>query len=119
MRVDVLGGGRYWDLEQNVRIGPVSGATSKDWIDPFIGARLLAQVNDWLGILIRADIGGFAVSSSASELTWNVFAGPMFTLSDGFAIVVGYRWLDLDRESVNYETDVTLSGLQMAAQFSF
>ncbi len=118
-RVDVLVGGRYWDVEQDLQIGPLSSTSDEDWIDPFIGARLVVQMKDWLALRVRADIGGFAVSSSASELTWNIFAGPVFTLSDSLDIVAGYRWLDLDREDGADELDVTLSGPMIGALIRF
>jgi hypothetical protein len=109
--LDVLGGGRYWDVEQNISIGPLSGKASENWIDPFIGARLTVPVNNWLLFYLRADIGGFAVSSDASEQTWNIFAGPAITLSDRMNLVAGYRWLNLDREkSSNTESNVTFAG---------
>ncbi len=111
IKLDALAGGRYWDIEQKVTIDSESSKVSDSWTDPFIGARLIAPVNDWLLFHIRADIGGFSISSEASEQTLNVIVGPAIKLSDRMDLVAGYRWLDLDREPTsNSEGDLTLSG---------
>lgn len=120
MRLDVLGGGRYWNLDTDVKIGLMSGSTDSDWIDPFIGLRLFVDMKDWLIFHARGDIGGFAVSSDAAELTWNVLVGPMFKLSEKLSIIAGYRWLDLDLEDgSNSETNVTYEGPMLGAVIRF
>lgn len=120
MTLDLLGGGRYWDVDQEVRIGGLSRKSDSDWIDPFIGARFLMEINDWLTFRIRGDIGGFAISSSASELTWNVFAGPVIKISDKVRIIAGYRVLDLEKEKgSDTEADLTFSGPQLGVHIRF
>ena len=76
VRLDVLGGGRYWDVEQNISIGPLSGQASENWIDPFIGAHLTVPVSNWLLFHLRADIGGFAVSRDALGADMERICGP-------------------------------------------
>lgn len=111
MTLDILAGGRYWCLDAEVEIGLLSREQNVDWIDPFVGLRLIAQINDRLSFLARGDIGGFAVSSDASEFTWNVFAGPTFKLSEKMTLIAGYRALGLDRErGSDFDGDLTFHG---------
>jgi hypothetical protein len=118
--LELLGGGRYWDVDQEIEIGAVSRSMNPDWVDPFVGARLIVEMKDWLVLHLRGDVGGFAVSSDASEFTWNVFGGPAFKLSDKFSIVAGYRALGLDREKgSDFESDVTLHGPMLGAHIQF
>lgn len=119
-RIQVIGGGRYWDLDQDVDLGPVSRGKSSDWIDPFIGLRLFVDIKDWLILRVRGDIGGFAVSSDAAEFTWNLFAGPVFKVSEKLYVVGGYRWLDLELEDGSTsEINVTFEGPMVGANIRF
>ena len=116
MTLDLLAGGRYWQLDQEVEIGPLSRKTSQDWIDPFIGARLIMEMNDWLVWHLRGDVGGFAISDDASEFTWNVYVGPAFKISDKVTIVAGYRALGLNKErGSNLDADLKMHGPQVGA----
>jgi hypothetical protein len=118
--LDVLGGGRYWDMESEVDIGPVSRKTDNDWVDPFIGLRLMTEMNDWLMLHVRGDVGGFAVSSDASEFTWNVFAGPAFKLSEKMTLIAGYRALGIDKEEgSDFEGDLTFHGPMLGLHIRF
>jgi hypothetical protein len=119
-RLDVLGGGRYWYLESQVDIGPVSRKQKHDWVDPFVGLRWVGQMNDWLMLHARGDVGGFAVNEDASELTWNVYVGPGFILSENTTLLAGYRWLNIDREKgSDTETDLTFSGPMVGLYIRF
>lgn len=120
MSLDVLGGGRYWDMETQLDIGAISGDAHSNWVDPFIGLRWVAQLADRLLLHIRGDIGGFAVYDDASEFTWNVYAGLGFNLSKKMTLVTGYRALDLDREEANkLEADLTMAGPQIGLHIQF
>lgn len=120
MTLDVLGGGRYWEISSEIDIGPINREKSVDWIDPFVGARFIAEMKDWLIFHVRGDIGGFGVSSDASEFTWNIYAGPAFKVSDKVTIVAGYRALGLEKERGNdLEMDITMHGPQVGVAIRF
>jgi hypothetical protein len=120
MKLDVLGGGRYWNFESEVDIGPVSRKQKHDWVDPFVGLRWVGQMNDWLMLHVRGDVGGFAINEDASELTWNVYVGPGFILSKNMNLLAGYRWLDIDREKgSDTEADLTFSGPMVGLYIRF
>jgi hypothetical protein len=98
MSLDILIGGRYWNLETELEIGPLSRESDTDWVDPFVGLRWIAQLTDKVLLFIRGDVGGFAIYKDASEFTWNVQAGPGVKLSRNVALVLAYRALDVDKE---------------------
>jgi hypothetical protein len=54
----------------------VMEAAHSAWVDPFVGLRWIAQLTDGFLLVVRGDVGGFAIYDDASELAWNVFAGP-------------------------------------------
>jgi opacity protein-like surface antigen len=69
---------------------------------------------------VRGDVGGFAVNEDASELTWNVYVGPGFILSENMTLLAGYRWLDIDREKgSDTEADLTFSGPMVGLYIRF
>jgi hypothetical protein len=120
MSLDVLAGGRYWDMETQLDIGALSGDAHSNWVDPFIGLRWVTQLTDRLLLHVRGDIGGLAVYDDASEFTWNVYAGLGFKLSEKMTLVTGYRALDLDREEGDdLETDLTMAGPEIGLHIQF
>ena len=98
------GGLRYAYLRQkidlNVAIAGVGsiGTTlggSEDWVEPFVGGRVLWDLNDKIAINLRGDVGGFGIGS-ASKLTWNLVTGIDYKLSENMTLNAGYRYLELD-----------------------
>ncbi len=79
--LDVLLGGRYWNLDAELDIGPLHRGSNTGWVDPFVGLRWIVQPIDWLRLVLRGDTGGFDLYSDASQFTWNVFAGGGVKLS--------------------------------------
>ena len=65
---DLLGGGRYMNMEGEVDIVPggplgiLPGRTfsrREEWVDPIVGGRLRWDLNDRLAAAVRFDFGGF------------------------------------------------------------
>ncbi len=120
MSLDVLVGGRYWNLDVDLTIGPLGREASAGWVDPFIGLRWTGELTDWLGLYARGDIGGFDIYDEASKLTWNVDAGAAFNLSKSVVLLAGYRALNIDREEHhNLEADLTLAGPEVGLMIRF
>lgn len=123
LRLDVFGGTRYQYLKQEIdlSIGPKLG-TSKDWMELLIGARATLQLNEHLALGVRADASGFGIGS-ASELTWNLYAGADITFSPKFDLKVGYRLLDIDYDTGSgadeFGLDARMHGPYIGASFRF
>ena len=69
--------------------------TSEDWVEPFVGGRVIWGLNDKLAINIAGDAGGFGIGS-ASDLTWQIKGGVDYKLSENTTLYAGYRYLELD-----------------------
>ena len=69
--------------------------TSEDWVEPFVGGRLVWDLNDKIAFNVRADAGGFGIGN-ASDLTWQVVGGMDYKFSKNWILNVGYRYVDLD-----------------------
>ena len=98
------GGLRYAYLREkidlNVAIAGVGsiGRTlggSEDWVEPFVGGRVLWDLNDKMAINLRGDFGGFGIGS-ASDLTWQIVGGVDYKLSENMTLSAGYRYMELD-----------------------
>ena len=72
-----------------------SAGTSEDWVEPFIGGRLIWDLNNKIAFNVRADAGGFGIGN-ASDLTWQVVGGMDYKFSKNWILNVGYRYVDLD-----------------------
>ena len=98
-----LGGLRYQYLKQEVTLkadhplGPENTTlgTSKDWVEPFVGAELRYDLTEKLAVVSRADAGGFGIGS-ASDLTWNFVIGMDWTFKENMDLKIGYRVMDMD-----------------------
>ena len=116
------GGLRYAYLKQKadlnidiICVGPpgMTLGKSEDWVEPFIGARIICDLTDKVSLNVRGDVGGFGIGS-ASRLTWNFVAGVDYKLSKKVSLDAGYRILDIDYSrgsgSDKFAADAKLEG---------
>ena len=121
VQCDLMAGARYVYMKTKVDIDFVPGSlglfptsykseSSKDWVDPVIGARTRVALTDKLLFSVRGDIGGFGIGS-ASDFTWQVVAGLGYRLTDRTTLSAGYRQFEVDYKSGDdMELDMTLKG---------
>jgi opacity protein-like surface antigen len=87
---DIATPGPRPDISRGTTLGK-----SEDWVEPFIGARIICDLTDKVSIKVRGDAGGFDIGS-ASKLTWNFVAGIDYKLTKKMSLEAGYRILDID-----------------------
>jgi len=110
--LDAYAGGRYTDVE--LRFDPrdlPSRTGSKDWLDPIVGAKLVAPIAERWHLAVNGDIGGFGVES---DLTWSATGviGYNFTLFDVPSTVsAGYRAIGWDYSDDGLTFDIVQHGL--------
>ena len=113
---DLLGGGRYMNLEGEVDIvlggplGVLPGRTFRrreEWVDPIVGGRLRWDIDEKLAAAVRFDFGGFDIGEG-SNLTWNLLAGIDYQLSKNLHLKAGYRIYDIDYDSGSGSTEFGL-----------
>jgi hypothetical protein len=117
--VDVLGGGRYWYLSTDLDISSITNQSkTTSWVDPFIGARLTADITEKVVFNIRGDIGGFSVGS---DFSWNAIGAFGYRFTKDITGYLGYRALYVNYKAgtsdIRYEA--TSYGPIMGLSFVF
>ena len=140
---DVLAGARYWhqevdisaDLATTVTLSGPDGLTFSgshaiaksggiDWVDPFVGARVLHQMGPGQAIEIRGDVGGFGAGSQFSWQAIATYNSPLGAIHhipiDGY---IGFRALSADftqgSGQSRFEWDNVIYGPVIGATMTF
>jgi hypothetical protein len=125
--LQVLAGGRLFGFTADVKVkapGPLGMTTSESgsqaWIDPFVGARLTADLDEKWYLALRTDVGGFDVGSNLSV---NFVSGVGYRLSNAVDLRAGFRVLTIDYDQGTgddrFSFDGQFSGLFTAIGFRF
>jgi hypothetical protein len=134
--VDGFVGGRYTDLNADVRLSndqPVTlpdgsvlvpgtfadRSASRDWWELFFGARAAVDITDNWSLSLRADLGGFGIDDA--DLSWQVIAlaGYRWQFENwSLAAFGGYRALSQDYAEGAFAWDVTTHGPLLGVQAS-
>jgi hypothetical protein len=100
--LDALAGGRYTNLDVEIDIDsdlpfiPSEADGDQDWLDLFVGARLIFNPTENLVFVLRSDIGGFGFGFS-SDISWNLVGWVGYELPWwGMTPIIGYRALYTD-----------------------
>ena len=126
LAADVLAGGRYVSLEAGIetsggrRFGGIDVEREVDWIEPFVGGRLLLTLSPRVAFAVRGDAGGFGVGS---ELTWNIVGTLQYSLSRCCTLAAGYRAMSIDyvqdSGASRFRLDVHMHGPLLGVVFRF
>ncbi len=121
-RTEALVGARYNMLKMSVSLeeGDFYASKSKNYVDPFVGARIFQALSDKWGVNLRADVGGFGIGS---EMAVNVVGTLGYTIRPRNSILLGWRYYSQDYESGSgdseFKWDVDQSGPFLAWQTRF
>lgn len=120
VRLDLLGGVRWYDVDTTISllpgIGPgVSNAASRDWFDPVIGARAQFDISERWSSTLLLDYGGFRSDSESFQalLTAN------YQVSDSWSLRGGYRFLSYENTENLVKIDIEQSGPIIGATYNF
>lgn len=94
--------------------------TSEQWVEPFIGLRLGADLPHGWKMSLRGDIGGFGVDGS--RLSWQAVAalGYQWDLENwSISVFLGYRALKQDYSNGYFGWDAITHGPMLGAQITF
>jgi len=108
--VDVLGGVRYWhlktDLTFNAGILPsVSATRSREWADGVAGLRGRVFISPRWFLTGKGDLGG-----GGSNFTYQLFGGAGALVGSRYAVIGGYRYLNVNYNKDNFLFDMALHG---------
>jgi hypothetical protein len=117
---EVFAGLRYIDVDltlqltpRNPAFAPVTVDSSDSFSDFMLGARYTWALSDRWGLTLRGD-GSFG----DTEGTWNVSAFANYRTRNG-AWYFGYRHLDVEVDTGNANTNITMSGPAVGYGFGF
>lgn len=124
LTLDAYVGGRYTTLEVELKPALLPDRQrDRDWIDPIVGAKLVAPLGERWELRLWGDIGGFGVSS---DLTWSATAllGYGFELFNMHASIFGgYRAIGQDYSTGSaanaFKWDVILHGPIIGLRLEF
>ena len=119
LALDFVGGVRYNDLRIRLEVvqgllAPRSNEESKGWADGFIGARLIAPIDERWSCVAYGDVGG-----GGSDSTWQVLLGGSYKISDTGAVKFGYRFMAVDYDKDNFRWDMDTKGVYVGYTFKF
>ena len=104
----MLAGLRYWNYSLDVDVFSFGVADrDRDWVDPVVGARGTAELNEDWSLQWRGDIGGFGVGS---DFSFQLLAGLRYAFHESGHLAFGYRHLDVDYDDDGLVYDSAFSG---------
>lgn len=118
--VDLYAGGRYAQLDVDLQPASLPGVSGgEDWLDPIVGAKLVAPLAEHWHVAINGDIGGFGVES---DFTWSATALAGWDFSIGelpASITLGYRAIGWDFTDGAGADEFTWDLVQHGVHFGF
>jgi len=117
--VDIMGGFRYWHLSTDLTfnsglLSTVTAARSRGWVDGVVGIRGKTHITKRLFISGKADAGG-----GGSNFTYQLFAGAGLTFGKRYALIGGYRDLNVNYNKDGFLFDTSLKGLILGLGIKF
>jgi len=108
--VDVLGGIRYWHIKTDLTfntglLSSVTASRSRSWVDGAGGIRGKRHLTPRIFLTGEADLGG-----GGSNLSYQLFGGVGVLVGKRYALVAGYRDLDVNYNKDGFLFDNALHG---------
>ena len=102
LTLDVLGGVRYWNLDNNLALNDPAhiinfnhSSTLGLW-DPFVGLRLQKHLTEKLSVSLTGEYGGFDISTSTPNDSWEAVGELGYAFTRKFTFLAGYRAMGLN-----------------------
>jgi hypothetical protein len=115
LTLDALAGLRSYMNYYEIDINPYDPNNNRNrsdqvgWVDPILALRLKSSFNENWGMELYGDCGGFGLGS-ASELSVLARLALVWSVTEGFGVIGGYRLLNVDsgEESGDERTELDL-----------
>lgn len=123
LRFETLGGARHMYFRTKGSASNPLGLQleadkTRQWVDPFIGARMTLGLTEQTSVSLRGDIGGFGVSS---DFIWNtVFEMKHFlTKNKNWFTTMSYRAMNTDYHDGDFACEVKFYGPMASVGVTF
>ena len=111
----IVGGIRYLELDTDIDFAVIGRrSSSQDFADPFIGLSWQPRRGNW-EYLLEGDIGG----GIDADFSWSYTLAAGYHFNDRFAVVGGYRFIDIDFADDEFVFDGTMDGIQIGWLIKF
>ena len=117
--IDALGGIRFWHVNGELKLEPgilngVDVSDSRNWVDGIFGLRGKSRISKTWSLNGYGDIGG-----GGSNLTYQILGAATADLGDHYAIVLGYRYLNVAYNKDRFLFDTGMGGPVFGFAFKF
>ena len=117
--LDILGGIRYWHLKTELEFQPgllpaIDVEGKKSWVDGILGVRGKAYLPGKWWVTGYGDLGG-----GGSNLTYQIIGAAGVDIHKHYALVLGYRYLNVDYDKDRFLFDTTMKGPLVGFTFKF
>ena len=109
-----LFGLRYSSLDTELQLPNQSIGANPEWLDGFVGVRLVPVQTDKWHVWLRADVGG-----GDSDTTWNGIIGAGYRFNKRWSLGGIYRILANNYEDGDFKWDVNYEGLGITLGYTF
>jgi hypothetical protein len=93
--VEVLLGGKSFDMQVKTKTVLGNGKTTIDWWDPMVGVRGQYQITQHWDVEGLVTAAGFGLSDTTSEGSYEARASVNYAPSDKWRFLLGYRTFDV------------------------
>lgn len=115
-----LAGIRYWSLDLDAAVsfppaagGPVDISKSTSWVDPQFGVKGTFRVNP------RLKLDGAIIVAPTSKASWDLSTNLAYSVSDHTDLILGYRYMTINRDKPSFKVDSSLQGPVIGLDFRF
>ena len=118
VKVDVLGGIRYWYLGLNNTLEPsgLGNSRSANWVDGLGGARFIFPLGDKAALTVAGDAG-----AGGANLDYQVLGLLNYQFTQKWGLAVGWRYLDVNYRPTNkqFVFDMVTNGPIAGLNYTF
>jgi hypothetical protein len=101
-------GARYTYLSESIDVGSLPSIDeNRQWIDPYIGGRVVLGLTDNLAWRTEGSVGG---TNFVSDTTWSAATYLDWEFAKSFILNVGYRALSWDYDQNDLKWEITFHG---------
>jgi hypothetical protein len=118
-----LAGGRFMWVDASLGFPNQKVSGDGSVIDPIVGGRIVWRITDTVALWFRGDVGGFGISDSQSNLTYNLLGGVEWRFVPSASAMAGFRYMNIDLEKGSgartFNADIEMFGPFLAVGLYF
>ena len=119
-KLDGLMGVRIMSIDNELSFSgallpPRSDNGGDTWADPVVGLRTILPIGGGFVANALGDVGG----GPNGDLTWQIYGGIGYDISESVSAYVGYRYLSMNHQDGNFKYDINQQGPIIGVGFRF